>query len=247
MNASVNQAQRPHAPRPGLVLARQGFEFIPAAAMREHLARYGFGGWDSFAASWDDLGVDRYMADGGRYRRRRHAAFSVNGRTVVRKPHQPHYQSRDTNPLNGGIQRWFEPVRDDIGAHPVMQAAVQLGWAIFEPLTPAERRPEAWHVEVHQFRIEASAQQHGLPTPEGEHRDGVDWVLILLVARINARNATTRILDASRHGVGSFTLEQPLDAALVDDGRVYHGVTPLLPADPGLPAYRDVLVITFRR
>ena len=31
-------------------------------------------------------------------------------RRIRRKPHQPHYQSRDYNPLNGGIERWFEPV-----------------------------------------------------------------------------------------------------------------------------------------
>ena len=39
---------------------------------------------------------------------------------------------------------------------------------------------------------------------------------------------------------------QPFDAALVDDARVYHGVTPVQPLDPALPAHRDVLVVTFR-
>jgi hypothetical protein len=34
---------------------------------------------------------------------------------------------------------------------------------------------------------------------------------------------------------------------LVDDSRVYHGVTPVTPLDPARPAYRDVLVVTFRR
>jgi len=33
----------------------------------------------------------------------------------------------------------------------------------------------------------------------------------------------------------------------VDDDRVYHGVTPVTPLDPAEPAYRDVLVATFRR
>jgi len=39
----------------------------------------------------------------------------------------------------------------------------------------------------------------------------------------------------------------PLDSALLDDSRVYHGVTPVMRLDPRLPAYRDVLVVTFRR
>jgi hypothetical protein len=34
---------------------------------------------------------------------------------------------------------------------------------------------------------------------------------------------------------------------LIDDQRVYHGVTAVQAVDPSQPAYRDVLVLTFRR
>ena len=40
-------------------------------------------------------------------------AFAARAEGDPRKPHQPHYQSRDYNPLNGGIERWFEPVPRD--------------------------------------------------------------------------------------------------------------------------------------
>ena len=33
---------------------------------------------------------------------------------------------------------------------------------------------------------------------------------------------------------------------LVNDRKLYHGVTPITPIDPAAEAYRDVLVITFR-
>ena len=118
---------------------------------------------------------------------------------------------------------------------------------LFDGLTPAATRPRAWHVELHQFRIEAQPGQAGLPTPEGMHRDGVDWVLVLLVRRENVASGETSIHDLLRRPLGSFTLTEPLDAALVDDSRVYHGVTPVTPQDPARPAYRDVLVVTFRR
>jgi hypothetical protein len=49
----------------------------PAAEMRAILLARGLANWDSFADSWNDLGSDTYMADGGRYRRRRYAAFSA--------------------------------------------------------------------------------------------------------------------------------------------------------------------------
>ena len=237
-------------------LAEHGFALLRAPGMRALLDQFGFPEaaehWLSFAASWNDLGIDRYMADGGRYRRRRHATFSVaasvqGGRRIERKPHQPHYQSRDYNMLNGGIERWFKPVRDEVGTHPVLHAILAACDDVFTALTPPDARPAAWHVELHQFRIEARPDQAGEPTPEGLHRDGVDWVLVLLVARENVESGETSIHDLRKRLLGSFTLSKPLDAALVDDSRVYHGVTGVRPVDPDLPAYRDVLVITFRR
>jgi hypothetical protein len=108
-------------------------------------------------------------------------------------------------------------------------------------------RPEAdWHIECHQFRIEARPEAAGQPTPEGVHRDGVDYVLVLLVNRNNIASGTTTIHDLDGRTLGSFTLSAPLDAALVDDSRVKHGVTPVHPVDARLPASRDVLVVTFR-
>jgi hypothetical protein len=79
------------------------------------------------------------------------------------------------------------------------------------------------------------------------HRDGVDFVLVLLVDRSNIDSGTTLIGNDAEGFTSSFTLTAPFDAALVDDHRVFHGVTPVQAIDPGLPAHRDVLVVTFRR
>ncbi|MDR3538066.1 MAG: 2OG-Fe dioxygenase family protein, partial [Acetobacteraceae bacterium] len=150
--------------------------------------------------------------------------------------------SRDYNTLNGGIERWFEPVLPAIGAGATMTAVLGFCHALFDRLKPSPR----WFVELHQFRIEASSGVAGLPTPEGMHRDGVDFVLVLLIGRQNIRSGETSIHDLAGHTLGSFTLTDPLDAALVDDSRVMHGVTPVAPVDPTAPGFRDVLVVTFR-
>src|SRR5581483_2491889 len=170
-----------------------GFAFVRAPAMRRLLEAAGLADWERFAASWDDLGMDTYMADGGRYRRRRFAAFRATAEGIVRKPHQPHYQSRDYNPLNGGIERWFEPVTEAVGAHPALIAVLATCRGLFDRLEAAP--PPAWHVEIHQFRIEARAGAAGQPTPEGMHRAGVDWVLVLLVGRVNIASGETSIHD----------------------------------------------------
>jgi hypothetical protein len=228
-------------------VARDGFACVRAPEMRLVLEAVGLRDWGSFAASWDDLGVDAYMADGGRYRRRRFACFRAAPDGMVRKPHQPHYQSRDYNPLNGGIQRWFEPVTDAIGEHAALRAILYTCHTLFDGLTPPAVRPASWHVEIHQFRIEARPGLEGRPTPEGMHRDGVDWVLVLLVSRVNISEGETSIGDLAMRPLGSFTLTDPLDAAVTDDNRVHHGVTPVTPLDPTQPGHRDVLVVTFRR
>ena len=104
-----------------------------------------------------------------------------------------------------------------------------------------------WHIECHQFRIEANDKSLGKPTPEGVHRDGVEFVLVMMVKRQNISSGTTTMHDLEHKTLDSFTLTEPLDVAIVNDHRCMHGVTPIVPLDPSQPAYRDVLVVTFKK
>ncbi|MEP6940794.1 MAG: 2OG-Fe dioxygenase family protein [Rudaea sp.] len=227
-------------------LARDGFAFVAGATMYAQLEATGpLGEWPAFAASWNDLEVDHYLADYGRYRRRRHAVFRVTRDAVTREQHQPHYQSREYNALQGGIERWFAPIVVPTDPGHSLHTVLEFCRTTFGALAP---QVEVWRAEVHQFRIEARADAPGQPTPEGSHRDGVDYVLVLMIDRINIASGTTTIhAAADRRLLGSFTLTRPFDTALVDDARVFHGVTPVEPIDAALAAYRDVLVVTFKR
>jgi hypothetical protein len=231
-------------------MAAEGFAFVHGAATRAMFGQHGsLADWAEFAASWDDLGLDTYMADGGRYRKRRHATLGARaGEPIRRGPHQPHFQSRDYNALNGGIARWFDPVLQEIAAGPSLTTILATSRVLFERLAAARdwHRP-VWYIEVHQFRIEARSGVEGRPTPEGMHRDGVDYVLVLLIGRRNIQSGVTTIHDTSGRDLGSFTLAEPFDAAWVDDHRMMHGVTPVEPIDPSRSGFRDVLVVTFRR
>lgn len=223
---------------------RDGFAFVTAEVMRGLLDAQHLGDWPAFAASWNDLAPDTYLAASGRHRRRRHATFSADADGEVRRePQQPHYQSRRYNHLQGNIERWFEPVLPAIGESACLRRILGFCRDFFGALAPATHH---WHIEIHQFRIEARASEAGEPTPEGIHRDGVDFVLVLLIDRLNIARGTTTIHAPDRRLLGSFTLAQPLDAALLEDARVLHGVTPVMPLDPARPAHRDVLVVTFR-
>jgi hypothetical protein len=238
------------APRQAAAAIREdGYVFLPAATARAFFDAAGQAlsgpAWQDFVASWDDLRPDTYMADGGRYRLRRHATYAAApGGEIQRGPHRPHYQTVGHNPLNGGLERWFEPALPQVGEGAAMMSLLSGTRDVFE--ASAAEAP-AWHVEAHQFRIEARPDVAGKPTPEGMHRDGVAFVLVTLIGRENVAGGVTAIRVDGREGEASFTLEHPLDTVLLDDSRVWHGVTPISPLDPALPGHRDVLVLTFAR
>ena len=59
-------------------IARAGYAFVEASDMRTALGRFGtLADWPAFADSWNDLYTDTYMADGGRYRRRRFGVWTA--------------------------------------------------------------------------------------------------------------------------------------------------------------------------
>jgi hypothetical protein len=197
----------------------------------------------SFQASWDDLPLDAFMGDGGTYRFRRYATFRTKlpGGPFMRQPPAPHYQAVEHNTLNGGIAREFAEITPAAVESPVLQALLRLASRVF---AVAGAAPDQ-HVEVHQIRIDATTTS-GLPTPEGPHRDGVDFVMMTLIRRSNVTGAVSTICAASGSTATEFVLERPFDSAMVDDSRVTHSVSAMWPDTPGAPAHRDVLIVTFR-
>ncbi|UPY37314.1 2OG-Fe dioxygenase family protein [Sediminicoccus sp. KRV36] len=222
----------------------QGFARLPSDATRALLGASGQA-LNDFASSWQRLEMDGFMADGGRYRRRRLANFlALPGRPGHdRGLHRPHFQASVHNKLNGGVDRWFAPVEDAVARNPVCGGLLALGRGVADALHP----DTPWFVEMHQFRVEAAPGTPGLPTPEGVHHDGVDVVLIAMLARTNLQGGETLVTDDAGMERARFTLDGMLDLAILDDHRVMHGVTPVEPANAALPSSRDVLVLTWKR
>lgn len=227
-------------------LAARGFARVPGARMAALMGAAGAPGLLApFFGSWDRLETDAFMRDGGRYRRRRIANFTAEPGLPghVRGAHRPHFQAVVHNALNGGVDRWFAPIEDAVAASAPLLALLDFGRSMAEAL----HGPHPWFAEAHQFRIEAAAGAPGFPTPEGVHHDGVDFVLIAMIARSNLAGGETVIEDDAGTRLAQFVLRDPLDTALLDDPRVRHGVTPVAPVDPALPSCRDVLVLTWKR
>ena len=205
-------------------------------------------GWNELSVSWNRLPPDAHLKDGGHYRRRRHACFvqvspDLAGATLTQTPHRAHWQPTDYNALHGGIERWFEPVELAVVEAPAWTELLLSLGKLFAQVRPAPR----WYIEAHQFRID-TASGVGRPTPEGAHRDGVDFVVVLMVARRGVKGGETRVFDAHGPDGIRFVMQEPLTALLLDDERVIHETTPLFPADGQAPSdgLRDTLVLTYR-
>jgi hypothetical protein len=191
--------------------------------------------------SWAGLPRDTYLRDGGKYRSRRHSCFvqTFSSGVLTAVPRRPHWQPTSYNALHGGLERWFEPIEPEILAAPVWGKLVASIGSLFEQVRPVEQ----WFIEAHQFRID-TANGIGRPTPEGAHRDGVDFVAVILAGRRNVRGGETHVFDASGPSGVRFTMQEPWSMLLMDDARVIHETTPIQPdADQGV---RDTLVLTYR-
>ena len=190
---------------------------------------------------WDHMPLDAHLKDGGSYRRRRHSCFEFHNDNITQTPHRAHWQSLDYNALHGGIHRLFEPISHDMAKLPVW---TQLLTAFAQACSQWRNKPQArWCIEAHPFRIDCS-QGIGRPTPEGAHRDGVDFVGVFLLHRKNIVGGETRVFDAHGPQGERFTLQQPWSVLLLDDARVIHESTPIQPLEH--IAHRDTLVLTAR-
>lgn len=231
-------------PSPVDALSKAGYVVLAPPQLRSQLGASA-AALELLRESWSRLPKDNYLRDGGSYRFRRHSCFvyEVATATLAMAPHRAHWQPLDYNALHGGMERWFEPLEPAIAASPAWIQLLKTLGALFAEI----RKVPRWYVEAHQFRID-TAEGIGRPTPEGAHRDGVDYVAVILVNRGEVRGGETRVFEA--HGTAGvrFTMTEPWTALLLDDERVIHETTPIQPlttaaADCGV---RDTLVLTFR-
>ena len=219
-------------------LREHGHAALSSAGLRELLG-VSAAELDALRPAWQDLPPDGHLRDGGRYRRRRHSCFIVLGTEVTQVPHRAHWQPVEYNALHGGLERWFEPMARSIVAQPAWTQLLRRLSATCSELRGAQH----WFVEAHQFRIDTT-DGIGRPTPEGAHRDGVDFVAVILIDRQGIKGGETRVFDADGPGGLRFTMSEPWTTLLLDDARVVHESTPIQPlTDAG---HRDTLVLTYR-
>ncbi|TRX73008.1 2OG-Fe dioxygenase family protein [Pseudomonas mangiferae] len=228
---------------------QQGYASVGAADSVRLLSHYVPNLADELARYqryWDELPLDRFMADGGRYRYRRFSCLGAErtGDTFEfqRQPSRPFYQSTAYNALNGGQARVYEELRDEELAAPTMQALFALTSAIIHRIRPASR----WDTELHPIRTVSERGRAGEPTPEGVHQDGVDYFFAILIDRKGMTGGVTQVLDAERRVVFEKEMRDPLEFLVVDDRRLFHGVSSCFADSTTARGHRDTLIFNYR-
>lgn len=201
--------------------------------------------WADFCSTWDNLLLDEYMRDGGTYRYRRYSQikFSCKKNTLDLLPHVPYEQPFEVNKLNGGFPRYFSPIEDIFINNDFFRNLIKwLGRSYSEVSGHLE-----WNIKLHPYRIVAM-NGAGEPSPEGLHRDGVDFICSFLTKKINVIGGETIITDLNNEELCRFTLENPGDIMIGNDHLTKHGVSAIESINNKKPfAFRDVLVIAFTK
>lgn len=198
------------------------------------------------AGEWEHLETDKYLKDGSRFRERRYDRFYFVPATgeVRLRPHAPYYQSEGANGYAGGIARDVAPLRSQTLDNPVLTMLMRFDFARFPIADHTVAEP--WDVQCHQFRIISTPDEIGEPTPEGPHRDEVDYGAIHLMRRTNAAGGESLVYNTDRELVAQFRLAEHMDTMYWADRQILHAVRPITAEDPGRTAVRDVLIFGYK-
>ena len=200
--------------------------------------------WDTLHTYWADLCRDQHLKDGGAYRQRRHSCFiqDIDSGSLVQTPHRAHWQPTVFNALHGGYDRMFEAIDPAIATDPSFQKLISVLGQTFAQVHTSRR----WFIEAHQFRINTNGGI-GRPTPEGAHRDGVDFVVVMMLGRHQVKGGETRVFKVDDSSGVRFVMQEPFTTILLNDARVIHETTPIQPQEAGMTdCWRDTLVLTYR-
>jgi hypothetical protein len=191
-------------------------------------------------SAWDALPTDPYLK-GGRYRLRRHGKFRCQGGQVTVCPPGSYFQDDQVNKFAGGIRRTFAQLEPRDAANVSLLSLLCHNASLFEAVLG--RNPSTWEINVHFVRVMGDPGSAGLPSPEGPHRDGFDFIALHHIARENISGGVTTIFSDSGKVLEQYEMRQLLDTLYAQDSRVLHDVSPIWGISG--QGHRDMLLTSY--
>ncbi len=181
---------------------------------------------------FSDIPQDPYIPQGYRYKSL--ARCRLNGTKIEKQPHIPLFQDQYTNPVNGGIARSYQEISNiDYASEAIMLFAQAFGIDF------------SYEILVQAQRTKCSEGNIGITTPEGFHRDGIEFLAILCVSKYNIIGSETQLINSHGSIVFKHTLS-PGEILLINDTKMLHYTSPITIKNSNQSRYgfRDVLIIS---
>lgn len=128
---------------------------------------------------------------------------------------------------------------------PLLRSLVEFDLSVIAAASSTSTR---FDIDVHQFRV---CSQRGVPSPttSGIHQDGYDFVCMHLVNKHNTVPVFSEVFSSGREVDLILRKELTifLETLIVDDKNCWHRASPVVQEDLGQPAWRDLLILSFRR
>ncbi len=198
---------------------------------------------EAHQAYWNHLSIDNYIEGDYKFRQRKYARLEINFESQeIANLGSTYFQEEEFNELFGGQHRVFSPVDSDFLKDPFFLKLLNFDYHFFKEhklLTGVKH-----YVGIHQIRTTTISKRLGEVTPEGIHKDGHPFFGIHLINRVNINGGVTTLYDNNRNLLDQITLNSFGDTLLVEDDKLFHGVSPIGSISDGL-GFRDVLIIEF--
>ncbi|MCT7953001.1 2OG-Fe dioxygenase family protein [Ancylothrix sp. C2] len=190
--------------------------------------------------SFSRLAPDRWMPeDKGSRTRRLSRVKTSESMELTWINNGEFYQSPKVNKVNGGIQRKYQPLEEEVANSKWLQTLIWQMSTILELSLGTL-------FEIHQFRVPCSPYTFGYPAPEGRHQDGRRYVAIVHIHQENITGAVTQLFKSGDREERPF-LElslQPGNLLVFNDERYFHFTTPFQAASRDGCGFRDVFILT---
>lgn len=184
------------------------------------------------------------------HRWRSHAKLTIDAADAVTiLPHTAYVQSPNYNPDDGGKHRSFKPIVDDVLSSRTLDYLIGFTAGIARSTVPhvfGERGGAQVGLHMISYRPDDSAPAYASPT--WLHKDDEPFVAVILCGLTKNLSGGHNLISPNegrgRVITDAFKLQKQFEMLLLTNTQSFHAVTPMISAD-GLPARRDVLLITF--
>ncbi len=192
-----------------------------------------------------------YLFDGEMYHSRHYTLGVVDlaaNELVIQPRRSPSYGHSKLSPLTpSNVEALLPAIGKHVFDSEVHQAYLSVVCDFLQNLRPDIKR---WELEDYQIRVQAAYRDgKGVePAPEGIHQDEVQHVFITMIKRHNIHGGVT-FIRSSDDDQPSNVLGQPhplaetWETVVLDDEKVWHQISAVLPADEHAYGFRDVIVV----